>query len=108
MQPLGAIFSFGGVTLLFALMFKYLPDTEVPWRDVWLGAALTALLFEIGKLAIGFYIGKQGLESSLGAAASLVVVLIWVLLLDANPFARRLIPICGLFDSRGILESRAS
>jgi membrane protein len=50
----------------------------VGWRDVWLGALLTALFFEVGKAAIGFYIGKQGLESTYGAAASIVVVLIWV------------------------------
>jgi membrane protein len=59
-------------------MFKYLPDAEVSWRDVWLGAVVTALLFEVGKFLIGLYIGKQGLESSFGAASSLVVVLIWV------------------------------
>jgi Virulence factor BrkB len=65
-------------TLLFAMMFKWLPDTYVAWRDVWPGAAVTAALFEIGKLLIGLYIGKQGLESTYGAAASLVVLLIWV------------------------------
>ena len=70
--------SFVVVTALFAMMFKWLPDVSVRWRDVWLGALLTALLFEIGKAAIGFYIGKQGLESTYGAAASIVVVLIWV------------------------------
>lgn len=66
------------VTVLFAMMFKWLPDVSVGWRDVWLGALLTALFFEVGKAAIGFYIGKQGLESTYGAAASIVVVLIWV------------------------------
>jgi membrane protein len=70
--------SFVVVTALFAMMFKWLPDVSVRWRDVWLGALLTALLFEFGKAAIGFYIGKQGLESTYGAAASIVVVLIWV------------------------------
>jgi len=50
----------------------------VEWRDVWLGAVITALLFEIGKSLIGLYIGKQGLESTYGASASIVVVLIWV------------------------------
>lgn len=78
LQPLGGLVSFLGVALLFALMFKYLPDRPVAWRDVWAGALLTALLFEAGKLAIGFYIGKQGLETAFGAGASLVVVLIWV------------------------------
>jgi membrane protein len=78
MHAVGSVVSFGMITLLFAMMFKWLPDTHVAWRDVWLGAAVTAVLFEIGKLLIGLYIGKQGLESTYGAAASLVVLLIWV------------------------------
>ncbi len=78
LQPLGFLGSFLMVALLFAMMFKWLPDAEVSWRDVWPGAILTALLFEAGKFLIGLYIGKQGLESTFGAAASLVVVLIWV------------------------------
>ena len=72
------LISFVVVMALFAMMFKWLPDVSVGWRDVWLGAFLTALFFEIGKAAIGFYIGKQGLELTYGAAASIVVVLIWV------------------------------
>jgi membrane protein len=78
MQVTGSLISFGFVTLLFAMMFKWLPDARVAWSDVWLGAAFTAALFEIGKFLIGLYIGKQGLESTFGAAASLVVLLIWV------------------------------
>jgi len=66
------------VSLLFAMMFKWMPDTPVAWRDVWFGAVTTAVLFEIGKFLIGLYIGKQGLESTYGAAASIVVVLVWV------------------------------
>ncbi len=65
-------------SLLFAMMFKWLPDVAVDWYDVWLGAVTTAVLFELGKSAIGFYIGKQGLESTYGAAASIIVILIWV------------------------------
>ena len=65
-------------SLLFAAMFKWLPDIEIGWRDVWLGGVVTAALFEAGKFAIGFYVGKQGLESTFGAASSLVVLLIWV------------------------------
>nr|WP_249817087.1 YhjD/YihY/BrkB family envelope integrity protein [Bradyrhizobium sp. 160] len=65
------VVSFAAVTVLFAMMFKWLPDVSVGWRDVWLGALLTALFFEVGKAAIGFYIGKQGLESTYGAAASI-------------------------------------
>jgi uncharacterized BrkB/YihY/UPF0761 family membrane protein len=70
--------SFIVITLLFAMMFKWLPDAQIAWRDVWVGAAVTSLLFDFGKLAIGLYIGKQGLESTYGAAASIVIVLIWV------------------------------
>ena len=66
------------ISLLFAMMFKWLPDAEVDWYDVWLGAIVTAVLFEIGKTAIGFFIGKQGLDSTYGAAASIIVVLHWV------------------------------
>jgi membrane protein len=66
------------ISILFAMMFKWLPDADVDWYDVWLGAVVTAILFEIGKSAIGFYIGKQGLDSTYGAAASIIVVLIWV------------------------------
>jgi membrane protein len=78
LQATGFVVSFSFITLLFAMMFKWLPDANVAWRDVWLGAAVTALLFEVGKFLIGLYIGKQGLESTFGAAASLVVLLIWV------------------------------
>ncbi|WP_425615746.1 YihY/virulence factor BrkB family protein [Anatilimnocola sp. NA78] len=66
------------VTLLFALIFKVLPDAKVAWRDVWGGAILTAVLFSIGKLAISLYLGKSGLASGYGAAGSLVVLLVWV------------------------------
>ena len=65
LQPLGSLASFVIVAALFAMMFKWLPDTPVEWRDVWLGAVVTAFLFEIGKFAIGFYIGKQGLSPAL-------------------------------------------
>jgi YihY family inner membrane protein len=70
--------SFAAISVLFAMMFKWMPDTRIEWRDVWLGAILTAALFELGKFVIGFYIGKQGLESTYGAAVSIVVVLIWI------------------------------
>lgn len=75
---ISSLVSLAVITLLFAMMFKWLPDASVDWYDVWLGAVLTAILFEIGKSAIAFYIGKQGLESTYGAAASIIVVLIWV------------------------------
>jgi len=78
MQGIGFLVSFTVISLMFALLFKWMPDAEVEWRDVVLGALGTAALFEIGKFAIGFYIGKQGVESSYGASASIVIVLIWV------------------------------
>jgi membrane protein len=78
LQIAGFVASFAVIALLFAMMFKWLPDTPIAWRDVWLGAIMTAALFEVGKFLIGLYIGKQGLESTYGAAASIVVVLIWV------------------------------
>jgi membrane protein len=72
------IASLAVLTLLFAMLFKWFPDTDVAWRHVWPGAFATALLFSIGKMIIAWYIGSQGLESTYGAAASLVVLLIWV------------------------------
>jgi membrane protein len=75
---LSTVVSLSVISILFAMMFKWLPDAEIDWHDVWLGAVVTAVLFEIGKAGIGFYIGKQGLESTYGAAASIIVVLIWV------------------------------
>ncbi|MBX9776198.1 MAG: YihY/virulence factor BrkB family protein [Xanthobacteraceae bacterium] len=78
LQFIGSAVSFLVIALLFAMMFKWLPDAEVHWQDVWLGAVVTALLFEVGKFLISFYIGKQGLESTFGAAASIVIILIWI------------------------------
>ena len=70
--------SFGLVTTLFAFIFKVLPDVKLFWRDVWIGAAVTALLFEVGKLGLGYYLGKQGSESAYGAATAVVLLLLWV------------------------------
>jgi membrane protein len=78
LQVGGSLISFAAITAMFALMFKWLPDTDVEWRDVWLGAAITAALFEFGKFLIGFYVGKLALASTYGAAASLVILLIWI------------------------------
>lgn len=66
------------VTLLFAAIFKFLPDAKIAWRDVWLGAAVTAVLFEIGKFLIGLYLGHSGVASAYGAAGSLAVLLVWL------------------------------
>lgn len=70
--------SFTFVTLLFALIYKYVPDIEIQWRDVWVGAALTAILFTIGKYLIGLYIGTSGVSSTFGAAGSMITILVWV------------------------------
>ena len=73
-----AAVSFGVITILFAAIFKILPDTKVAWRDVWLGGAATAFLFTLGKLLIGLYIGKSSVASSYGAAGSFAVLLAWI------------------------------
>ena len=77
-QAVNFLLSLAVLSALFALLFKYFPDAPVRWSDVWPGAIATAALFEAGKLAISLYIGTQGLESTYGAAASFVVLLIWV------------------------------
>jgi membrane protein len=66
------------LTCMFALLFKYVPDAEIGWRDVWLGGLLTAVLFTLGKAAIGFYLGQASVGSAYGAAGSMVVLLVWV------------------------------
>jgi membrane protein len=77
-QGVNLLISFGVITVLFAMMYKLLPDTHVSWRDVWLGAAVTSLLFSLGKFLIGLYLGRSAVASSYGAAGSLAVVLLWV------------------------------
>ena len=72
------LMSFIAVTLLFALLYKVVPDVHIQWRDVWIGAAVTSLLFSIGKFLIGLYLGKASVGSAYGAAGSLVVFLVWV------------------------------
>jgi membrane protein len=66
------------ITCLFALIFKLLPDTKIEWRDVWVGAGLTAILFVVGKFAIGFYLGVSDVGSAYGAAGSIIVILVWI------------------------------
>ena len=70
--------SLGLITLLFALIYKVLPDVEIAWRNVWIGAGMTALLFTVGKFLLGLYLGQKGITSPYGAAGSLVLVLLWV------------------------------
>lgn len=80
--PLMELLNSGGtfviVTLLFALIFKILPDAHIAWRDVWFGSLVTAGLFTIGKILIGIYIGNAGVGSGFGAAGSLIALLVWV------------------------------
>jgi membrane protein len=70
--------SVGTITLLFAAMYRFLPNTKVEWRDVWIGAAVTSLLFSVGKLGLGLYIGKSSVSSSYGAAGAVLILLLWV------------------------------
>jgi membrane protein len=72
------VVSFGLITVMFALIYRFIPRVHVAWRDVWLGAAVTSLLFAIGKFLIGLYLGKASVASSFGAAGSLVVLMVWV------------------------------
>ena len=78
LQVLNFIISIGLVTVLFALIFKYLPDAKIKWRDVWLGAFVTAVLFTLGKSALGIYFGMANPGSSFGAAGSIILILLWV------------------------------
>jgi membrane protein len=77
-QLLNFLVSFAVITLLFASIYKFLPDVIVPWKNLWIGAGVTALLFNFGKFLIGLYLGNSSIGSTYGAAGSLVVVLIWV------------------------------
>mgnify|MGYP003678756058 CR=1 FL=1 len=77
-QILSFAISIGVVTLLFAMIFKVLPDAKVQWRDVWIGALLTAILFSIGKLLLSLYLGREGAASAYGAAGALILLLSWV------------------------------
>ncbi len=72
------VLSLGIFTLLFAAIFKVLPDAEIAWRDVWVGGLATAILFVIGKFLIGFYLGRSNPGEAFGAAGSIVVILVWI------------------------------
>ena len=78
LEALNFVVSFGVVTALFAMIYKILPSVRIGWMDVWIGAAVTALLFTVGKFLIGLYLGKSGVTSGFGAAGSVVVLLVWV------------------------------
>ncbi len=78
LQAVDLAVTFGVITLLFAMIYKYLPDAHIAWGDVWLGSVSTAALFLVGKFAIGLYLGRSGLGSAYGAAGSFVVLLVWI------------------------------
>ena len=73
-----SIFDLAVVVLLFALIFKFLPDVKIQWRDVWVGAVMTAIFFAIGKWALGLYLGSGTAASAYGAASSLITLLLWI------------------------------
>ena len=77
-QGIDFVLSLALVTALFALIYKVMPRVNVRWHDVWIGAGVTALLFTVGKILIGLYLGRSGIESAFGAAGSLIVLLAWV------------------------------
>lgn len=78
LRILNTAVGFAIAVLLFAMIFKILPAVELTWRDVWMGAIVTAILFTAGKFAIGYYIGKSGVASAYGAAGSIVTILLWI------------------------------
>lgn len=77
-QGINYILLFGIISVLFTVIFKVLPDAKVRWRDAYVGAAFTSVLFLIGKFAIGFYLGNSDVSATFGAAASLIILLLWV------------------------------
>lgn len=77
-KHISALVSFGVITSMFAVIFKMLPDVKLPWSDVWIGSAFTAILFSLGKTLIGIYLGNSAVASSFGAAGSLIALLLWV------------------------------
>jgi membrane protein len=72
------VLTLAALTIMFGLMFKYVPDVKIKWRDVWVGAVVTAILFTIGEWLIGFYLGRTNVGSAFGAAGSLIVMLVWI------------------------------
>jgi membrane protein len=77
-EAVNVIVSLAGTSVLFALIFKLVPDVKVAWRDVWVGGFVTALLFSIGRVALGWYVGRSATVSPFGAAGSLVALVVWV------------------------------
>jgi membrane protein len=101
LQILNSAIAFGIAALLFAMIFKILPAVPLTWRDVGMGAAMTALLFTAGKFVIGYYIGKSGVASAYGAAASIITLLLWI-------YYSSLILLFGAEFTKAYAESRGS
>jgi membrane protein len=78
LQIINLVISIGFITVLFALMFKFLPDADIPWSDVIVGALMTSVFFSLGKMVIGVYLGNSAVASTFGAAGSLVIILVWI------------------------------
>jgi membrane protein len=78
LQAVNFALSISVTTVLFAAMYRFLPNTRIEWHDVWVGALVTSFLFELGKLGLALYIGKSSVGSSYGAAGSVLIVLLWV------------------------------
>ncbi|HEV8146457.1 MAG TPA: YihY/virulence factor BrkB family protein [Bryobacteraceae bacterium] len=78
LKVINLVVSLVGTSALFALIFRYVPEAKIAWKDVWVGASVTAVLFTIGKSLIGLYLGKAAVGSAYGAAGSLVVIIVWV------------------------------
>lgn len=78
LQLVNIVFSFIILTVLFALMFKFLPDAKIKWKNVWIGSIVTAFLFEIGKFGLGLYFGKLNPGDGYGAAGSIILIMLWV------------------------------
>ena len=101
LRTLNSLVALAIAVLLFAMIFKILPSVDLTWRDVWIGALVTAVLFTAGKFAIGYYIGKSGLASAYGAAASIVTILLWI-------YYASLILLFGAEFTKAYAESRGS
>jgi membrane protein len=98
---LNSLLSFAAATFLFGMIFKVLPAVDLTWKDVGIGALLTAALFTLGKFAIGFYLGQSNVASSFGAAASIITILLWI-------YYSSLILLFGAEFTKAFAESRRS
>jgi membrane protein len=101
LQLLNSLVAFGIAFVLFAMIFKMLPSVDLLWHDVWTGALVTGLLFTLGKFLIGYYLGRSGVTSSYGAAASLITILLWI-------YYSALILLFGAEFTKAYAESRGS